>query len=525
MHTLFHDLDMPPVHTFGGINMSFFGLGSLARRSGAIFIRRSFDDDQVYKSVFAQYTDYLVEKRFPLLWALEGTRSRTGKLMPPRYGLIRYVVDSYLRNVSNDLVLVPVSIVYDQVPEVKDYAQLQSGASKQRESTSWFMKYISGLKNTFGKIHVRFGQGVALSEVVGEAGPATTVSKLDLQKIAFQLSVEANRVTPVTTTSLVTYVLLTQGHKALTFQELAAELRPLHALLRKLDCPTTVDVDVATPEVLARVLDQLSHNGEIVAFHDGPEAVYGVAPAASRTYAYYRNGLIHFLVAGAIDDLALLHVAEQNKGDKSLAECVDMLHDEALRLRDLLKFEFFFDEKEAFITVLEKELSLRAPQWRERLWRGGEAVLQLLSEMEPLLAHGTLRPFVESYQVVAEALMMELTSERASGSGLVEPQTLVKKCLSLGRQRVLQQRLNSEESVSQTYFDNGIKLAESRGIFADSNMTRVENVSALARELSELTRRIGFLASMAENRRKGETSPFREAAADYPPVMHRQALI
>jgi len=119
--TMFHDLDLPPVHTFGGINMSFLGLGQLGRRSGAIFIRRTMSGDNVYKAVFKQYIDYLAEKRFPLLWALEGTRSRTGKLMPPRYGLINYVVDSYARSASTDMLLLPVSIAYDQIPEMGEY--------------------------------------------------------------------------------------------------------------------------------------------------------------------------------------------------------------------------------------------------------------------------------------------------------------------------------------------------------------------------------------------------------------------
>ena len=189
--SMFYDLDMPPVHLFGGINMSFLGLGALGRRSGAIFIRRTMSGDNVYKAVFKQYIDYLAEKRFPLLWALEGTRSRTGKLMPPRYGLINYVVDSYVRAASTDMILMPISIAYDQVPEVGDYIAEQKGVGKRPESASWFMQYISGLRNPFGRIHVRFGEGVKLSEVLGEPHPDLRVGALDVQKIAFRLAVDA----------------------------------------------------------------------------------------------------------------------------------------------------------------------------------------------------------------------------------------------------------------------------------------------------------------------------------------------
>jgi len=81
-------------HTAGGINMNFFPMGALMRRTGIFFIRRSFKDNEVYKLVLRQYIDYLVEKRFPLEWYIEGTRSRSGKLMPPRFGLLAYVVDA-----------------------------------------------------------------------------------------------------------------------------------------------------------------------------------------------------------------------------------------------------------------------------------------------------------------------------------------------------------------------------------------------------------------------------------------------
>ena len=89
--------------------------------------------------------------------------------MPPRYGLLNYVVDSYVRSAAADVVLVPVAILYDQVPEVADYVAEARGATKRPESASWFMKYVSGLHNPFGRIHVRFGEGVSLAEALGDA--------------------------------------------------------------------------------------------------------------------------------------------------------------------------------------------------------------------------------------------------------------------------------------------------------------------------------------------------------------------
>ena len=111
----------PPNHTAGGINMNFFPIGPILRRSGIFFIRRTFKDNPVYKFVLQHYVDYLIEKRFSLEWYLEGGRSRSGKLLPPRLGLFANVVDAFRRGKSEDVYLVPVSIAYEQIGDVGDY--------------------------------------------------------------------------------------------------------------------------------------------------------------------------------------------------------------------------------------------------------------------------------------------------------------------------------------------------------------------------------------------------------------------
>ena len=116
LQVVLFDRNQPMPLTFGGINLNTPGIGALAKRAGVIFLRRSFQDNEVYKSVFRRYIDYLIEKRFSLLWALEGTRSRTGKLLPPRYGLFNYVVEAILRTGIGNVTFVPVNITYDQVP-------------------------------------------------------------------------------------------------------------------------------------------------------------------------------------------------------------------------------------------------------------------------------------------------------------------------------------------------------------------------------------------------------------------------
>ncbi|MEX0797572.1 MAG: 1-acyl-sn-glycerol-3-phosphate acyltransferase, partial [Acidimicrobiia bacterium] len=150
--------DLPPNHTAGGINLNFFPIGPLLRRTGVFFIRRSFRDNHLYKAVLQHYLDYLIEKRFSLEWYLEGGRSRSGRLLPPQLGLLNYVVDAQRRGKADDISLIPVSIAYDQIQDVPDYAREAQGKSKEKESIGWLFRSVRSMRRRYGDIHIRFGE-------------------------------------------------------------------------------------------------------------------------------------------------------------------------------------------------------------------------------------------------------------------------------------------------------------------------------------------------------------------------------
>ncbi|MDH5212541.1 MAG: glycerol-3-phosphate acyltransferase, partial [Betaproteobacteria bacterium] len=167
---------------------------------------------------------------------------------------------------------------------------------------------------------------------------------------------------------------------------------------------------------------------------------------------------------------------------------------EALRVRDLLKFEFFFDDKEAFLDSMERELTQRAPDWRERL-AGPHDPGELLASLDPLLTPGTLRPFFEAYWVLADALLLEDPSQQ------LERKSFLKRCVALGQQRVRQRRVASEESASPAYFEAALKLAEHRGLLGGEASPLLTERRLFAAELATLVRRIDRLALLVDQRR------------------------
>jgi len=483
----------PPNHTAGGINMNFLPLGPLLRRSGVFFIRRTFKDNPIYKFVLGQYVDYLIEKRFPLEWYIEGGRSRSGKLLPPRFGLLAYVVDAYRRAKSEDVWLIPVSIAYDQIQDVGAYVSEQGGGAKERESFAWFLRVFRMLKRRYGEVYIRFGEPLSLRESLGDPSEQLPRDErdIDLQKLAFEVSVRINRVTPITSTSLVTLALLGAGDRALSLDETVAAVQALHAYVRRRHLPTTESVELETSSGIARVLGGLIENGIVSSFEGGPETVYAISQGQHLAAAYYRNSVIHFFVNAAIVEIALQGAAAD---EHNVAE---QFWSEVARLRDLLKFEFFFADRETFRAEIEEELTLQEPQWHARFEQGRDGVREVLRSLHPLTSFLVLRPFVEAYRVVADVLV-------ASGEeGALPEAELLRRCQGLGKQYHLQRRIRNGESVSNVFFSNGLRLARNRGLTEAAGTEAFQRRTAFAVELRDTIRRIDAIEALAAGRRAG----------------------
>ena len=496
LQSILHQNGLPPNHTAGGINMNFFPLGPLVRRSGVFFIRRSFKEATIYKVVLRHYIDHLIEKRFPLEWYIEGGRSRSGKLLPPRFGLLAYVVDAYRRGRSEDVQLIPVSIVYDQISDVGDYAAEQRGAAKEKESLGWFLRFVRRLGRRYGRIVVRFGEPVSLAKSLGppdpDAPPRPDERELALQKIAFEVCVGINEATPITPISLVCLALLGRSDRALSRAEMVEALRNLVGYVERRGLRTTEPLDLGSPDGVGRVLEQLTESGLLRSFTDGPEAVYGIGRDQHLAAAYYRNTVIHYFVPGAIAELALLHAAEPPIEDRREA-----FWNEAFRLRDLLKFEFFFPDRDHFQAELVRELTLQDAGWETFLEGGPERIQALLRRLKPLQSHRILRPFLEAYRVVGDVL------ETQPPDVAPDEATFQEQCLALGRQYLLQRHLKQNESVSKVLFGTAIKLARNRELWEPGGADLPERRAAFATGIRDVIRRIDIVGVLVRARQQG----------------------
>ncbi|NBC23640.1 MAG: hypothetical protein GVY21_09215 [Gammaproteobacteria bacterium] len=450
------DANLPLPLTFGGINLNTPGLGALGRRAGIIFLRRSFQDNEIYKATFRRYIDYLIDKRFSLLWALEGTRSRTGKLLPPRYGLFNYVVESILRTRLFDVTFVPVTVAYDQITEVEDYATEQRGHAKKPEGATWIVRFLRS-SAPHGRIFLRFGEELAITDIESrerlEAGPDAAEKQSLVQNLALQVAYRMNAATPITATAIVTLILLAAGNRALSLKEIAFLTRVGMTLVRRRGLEIAGDPDFREPETLPATLEQLRSTGIVTFFDEGTERLYDITPDQHLKAAYYRNTAIHHFVLDALVEVALYRAAGVPAGDREAA--LFALLEE---LRELFLFDFYFPRRQDYPAAVQAVLEERFPHWREALAGGEEEVVRVLRQSRLLLAHAVLRSFADAYRVVARALA-------EAGTEAVEDRSaFVSGCLKLGRQMRLQGRVFSEESVSKSLYETAVKLAAHRDL-------------------------------------------------------------
>jgi glycerol-3-phosphate O-acyltransferase len=472
---------LPPVHTFAGINLSFGAMGPLMRRSGVIFIRRKLDDP-TYKYVLKEFVGYIVEKRFNLSWSIEGTRSRTGKMLPPKLGLLAYVADAYLAGRSDDILLQPVSISFDQLHETAEYAAYARGGEKTPEGLSWLYNFIKAQgERNYGKIYVRFPAAVSMREYLGEphgemAGDEAA-KRLAMQKMAFEVAWRILRGTPINATGLVSALLLTTNGVALTLSQLHHTLKDALDYLERTKTPMTNSaLRLRTTDGVRAAVDALSGGHPVTRVDGGRQPVWRIAPEDEHEAAFYRNTLIHAFLETSIIELSLAY-AGRASGDR-----LEAFWSQAMRLRDLLKFEFYFADSAAFRAHVAEEMSWHnrrqgadgPSDWERHVAAGGDEVDAMLRAKRPLVAGAMLRPFIEAYEIVADVL-------RGTPPDIGEKE-LTALALGVGGQYIAQHRVRSNESVSALLF------ATARQVAADQNLL------APAPDLEE--RRTAFLAEL-----------------------------
>ncbi|WP_341522949.1 glycerol-3-phosphate 1-O-acyltransferase PlsB [Pseudomonas sp. G.S.17] len=292
---------LTPPHVAAGINLNMPVIGSLLRRGGAFFMRRTFKGNPLYTSVFNEYMHTLFTKGFPVEYFVEGGRSRTGRMLQPKTGMLAITLRSFLRNSRMPIVFVPVYIGYERVLEGRTYLGELRGATKKKESIFDIFKVIGALKQRFGQVSVNFGEPIKLAEFLDseqadwrtqELGPQfrpawlnETTNRLG-ERVARHLN-EAAAINPV---NLVALALLSTQRLALDDQAMARVLDLYLTLLRRVPySPHTT-----LPEGDGRALIEHVKGMELLSEQkDALGKILYLDEQNAVLMTYYRNNVLH----------------------------------------------------------------------------------------------------------------------------------------------------------------------------------------------------------------------------------------
>jgi glycerol-3-phosphate O-acyltransferase len=241
-------------------------------------------------------------------------------------------------------------------------------------------------------------------------------------------------------------------------------------------------------------LHQLAASGVVSVYDAGTEAVWGIGEDQHLVAAFYRNTAIHILVDRAIAEMALLAALENAETSADGSVLPATVRDEALSLRELLKFEFLFSARAQFEKDLADEIRLIGPV--ENITKSATAaqVRRLLESADLLLAHLVLRPFLDAYHIVADRLAAHEDESFDEGDFLAE-------CLEVGKQWELQRRIASAESRSMELFKTALRLARHRELVDGFDCPDIaQRRQQFADEIATAIRRVNTIAELARTR-------------------------
>ena len=451
MSSLFYQYDLPTPHILGGINMAFSGLRFIGKRSSMIFIRRDIKDDPHYKLCLREYMSFLVKNRFPLHWCFEGTRSRTGKLMPPKYGLFKYAIEGMKGSPDGSLSFVPISITYDLIEEVSTYAREEAGKKKQAESLVWVLGYIRRLKQPKGRIYVNVAEPIHLNKI--------PEGDIEIQKVAFHVGSEVNRITPITLVSIVMLIFLQNAPRALTRSEFQALILNFIDYLSNRKIRLTSDFDPTKPEQAVNLIRLMIDQGLIERYSGGLEQVYMISPSKYVNAAFYRNMAANHFLARSVGELAMLIVAGTDSDDPALS----LFWQEVDFLRSLFKFEFFYSPREEFYSEVDSELQSIKADWQEDLDKNRVTSREIIHLMKPRVARGTLMNIVEAYYIASEVVCKKSEGKTVSLKEFTE------QCLRYGKQALMQRRVSSEAAIGVHLFKSAYSYFSSNGLMEEGD--------------------------------------------------------
>ncbi|HZP66495.1 MAG TPA: glycerol-3-phosphate 1-O-acyltransferase PlsB [Rudaea sp.] len=452
-------------HIAAGVNLNLPVVGPILRRGGAFFMRRSFKGDALYSTVFREYLSQLFARGVSIEYFIEGGRSRTGRTLAPRGGMLAMTLRSFLRESQRPVMFQPVYIGYEKIMEGNSYIGELSGKPKQKESLLGLLRAFGVLRHHYGKVAVNFGEPVFLTPLLDQLAPDWRQATGDpdakpawlkpvVDELSTRILVNINRAADANPINLLAIALLSTPKHAMAESDLVAQLELSQRLLKELPYSDRVSVTELTPaEIIAygermQAIQRIKHPlGDVIAC-EGTTAVL---------LSYFRNNVLHLFATAAW--VACCFLNNRRMARMSITRLGRLVY-------PFIQAELFLPwDEDTFVARIEATLDffvarglIEPGKGGRILTRGpgqGDAAYQLR-----VIAHSMLQAF-ERYYIAIAALVRNGPHTLSAGE-------LENLCTLTAQRLSLLHELNAPEFFEKSLFRGFIqKLRERRVVWAD----------------------------------------------------------
>jgi glycerol-3-phosphate O-acyltransferase len=444
-----------------GTNLLFWPMGHIFRKSGAFFLRRSFKGDVLYRKTFEKYIKVLLEEGLPIEFFIEGGRSRTGKMVMPKYGLLSMIIQAYREADCDDLAIIPVYIGYDRVIEEKSYLKELGGGEKEKEKTSALIKSRKVLKKRYGSVYMNIGEPILLKTYLSSLEvPIEEMSLAERQslyrKMGYEIANEINESSVVTPFALTASGLLCHYKRGISNYDLMNLLNEFYDYLafRKVRFSSTL---ASGEKALNDALNLFESSGFISAM--GPddeeeefeEIIYSVEEDKRLTLEYYKNNILHFFLPITFISTSILSSINDEISIYKIIEDYRFL-------KRLFRHEFIFDDsiddaEEVYdiLSYIQERGMIAGHEDGERAW------IEVKGRGRKTLMHfaGLIHNYIESYWVAIRGCSYLKGRKRPE-------KDLIKRIHKLGVKMYKKGEISKAESLSQPNYKNALRfLSES----------------------------------------------------------------
>ncbi len=458
-----------------GKNLSFWPLGAIFRMGGAFFIRRTFKGLKFYAEVFSLYVKTMVQLGHNIEFFIEGGRSRTGKLVLPKLGLLAILIQAVEEGFCDDLVFVPTSICYDRIPEEESYMKEIIGGPKEEENFGQLVRVRRVLRKRYGRAYIKFAEPLSLRGYLerhnydpGKMAPKERHAMY--RHFAYRIINCINQESMVTPYSLAASALLALSRHGVS----KAEFLEIAGIFRDFIAACGVGLSKTMKNFDAGIQDSLRNmeRGKLIGKlkdedDDLEEEVFTLEDSKRVVLEYYKNNIIHFLLPAAYVSTSIL-------AQQTFRFSVSQVLEDVTFMKNFFKFEFVYDNELSDEKLVRDVLHIFEDLGF--LHRMGEGDQPFILAHKGLRAshvfHGLLRNYFEGYWLVLRGLRY------LQKNGFTE-KDFIKKILGLGQKALKLELVERPECVSKIIFDNALKLCLEKNVIVKVPGSDKENEEQL----------------------------------------------